>query len=367
MENILLLKNTDGKNPGDGKALAHRTLVQAAVVALVGLTVLLFLKTREVFLLIFAGLLLAIFLHSVSRWISQKTGLSQRWALAATGIGLTLLILGIVWVSAPQFADQTNQLARRLPQAVEQLQRQLLQYEWARTLFDEEGQLQKFIPKGSKAVRTATGIFSSTFGALGNCVIVLAVGVFIAINPGIYISGMVKLVSVQKRSRAREVLQASGAALESWLLAKIVAMTVIGVLTTSGLWLIGVDLALVLGLIAGILSFIPNIGPLLALLPAVLMALVGGPEKVIYVVALYASIQAIESYVLTPLLQQRMVALPPALVISMQVLLGVLAGGLGLIVATPLTAVAMVMSRMLYIEDFLGDKKESSEPGRPAR
>lgn len=108
--------------------------------------------------------------------------------------------------------------------------------------------------------------------------------------------------------------------------------------------------------IAALLSFILNVGPLIALAPALLIALISGPDTVVYVVLLYIGIQAIESYGMTPLLQQRMVDLPPALTISMQLLLGVLAGALGIILATPLTASAMVMIKMWCVEDLLGDK-----------
>lgn len=106
-------------------------------------------------------------------------------------------------------------------------------------------------------------------------------------------------------------------------------MLLIGVLTTVGLWIIGIELALVLGVIAGLLSFIPNIGPILAIIPAVLLASLEGTETVLWVVALYMGVQAIESWWLTPWLQHRIVEMPPALTISIQILFGLLAGTLG--------------------------------------
>ena len=119
--------------------------------------------------------------------------------------------------------------------------------------------------------------------------------------------------------------------------------------------MIGTELALSLAILAALLTFIPNIGPILALVPAALLAMMHGPDKLIYVVSLYMGIQALESYVLTPLLQQQMIDLPPALIISMQILLGVLVGGLGIILATPLTAALLVLVKMVYIEDILQD------------
>jgi predicted PurR-regulated permease PerM len=140
-------------------------------------------------------------------------------------------------------------------------------------------------------------------------------------------------------------------------------MMTIGVLTTLGLWVLGIDLALVLGVLAALLSFIPNIGPLIALIPAALIGLFGGPDMLLYVIALYAGIQMVESYVLTPVLQQSMVDLPPARTLGMQVVLGVLAGALGLILAAPLTAVAMVVVSMWYVQDVLGDRRTDDEDG----
>lgn len=339
----------------EGKAYGKKTLIQASVVAFVAVVIVLLWKAAEVFLLIFAGVLLAVFLHALSRWISQKTGLPEKWSLAAVLLTLTLVVAGSIWSIAPEVSSQMDQLTESIPKAFDQTRQQILKYEWIRKLVEQKDQLEKIAPDGSNIASTIGGMFATTFGALGNLLIFLAIGIFLAISPRIYINGLVRLAPKTRRSRTREVLHAVGSALESWLLAKIAAMFAVGVLTAVGLSLIGIKLALLLGILAAILTFIPNIGPILALIPAGLLALMHGPDKLIYVVALYMGVQALESYVLTPLLQQHMVDLPPALIISMQILLGVLLGGLGLILATPLTAAVMVMVKMVYIEDILGD------------
>lgn len=202
----------------------------------------------------------------------------------------------------------------------------------------------------------AAKFFSSTFGGVGDFVFAMVVGLFLTLTPSVYLKGLMHLVPLGKRDRAREVLDATGSTLNAWLMAKITSMIVIGIMTTLGLWIIGIDLALVLGVIAALLSFIPNFGPVIALIPAALIALVSGPDQLMYVVILYLGVQAFESYLLTPFLQQRLVNLPPALTISTQVLLGALAGILGIILATPRTAAAMVMIKMWYVEDLLGDR-----------
>jgi predicted PurR-regulated permease PerM len=128
-----------------------------------------------------------------------------------------------------------------------------------------------------------------------------------------------------------------------------------GVLSGVALWLLGIPLAFLLGVLTGLLNFIPNIGPILAATPAVLLALTEGPTTALWVALLYVVLQNLEGFVLTPLVQQRTVALPAAVIILVQVLLGVLMGTLGVLLATPLAASVLVLVKMLYVEDALGD------------
>lgn len=338
-----------------GKALAKRTLIQSGIVALVALVVILAWQAIGVVLVTFAGILLAVFFLGLADWLAAHTPLPRTWTLAIVLIGLALLVAAGVWFLAPEVSRQLDRLSDELPAALGKAQGWLNQFHWVRRLQQAETPVTDMLPTASTAWSTVSGVFSSLFGIVGNGVIVLAVGVFVALNPSTYREGLLHLVPPAQRGRAREVLRATAQALESWLLAKVTAMIAIGVLTTLGLWLLGIELALSLGLIAAALSFIPNFGPILAVIPALLIALIHGPTDALYVVLLYVGVQAFETYLLTPMLQQRMVSLPPAVTIVMQVFFGVLAGGLGLLLATPLTAAGMVMIRMLYVQDMLGD------------
>ena len=323
-----------------------------AVVILVGLFV---WAVVDVVLLTFAGILFAIVLRSVSAWVCAYTPLTEGWALAVVVLGLVTLLGGGAWLLAPQVAEQGHRLIERLPHAVQQVKEQVEQYQWSRRLFSQAPQVEEMLPDQADLLAEATGVFSTTLGALANVVIILFVGLFLAVEPRLYTDGLIRLVPIGKRARAREILYAVGDVLQWWLVGKVVAMLMIGVLTALGLWLLGVELALTLGLIAALLTFIPNIGPVLALVPAVLLALMHSPTQALYVILLYLAIQTVESYVLTPLVQRRTVSLPPALTISAQVALGVLLGGLGLVLATPLTVALLVLIQRLYIEDTLGD------------
>jgi predicted PurR-regulated permease PerM len=166
-------------------------------------------------------------------------------------------------------------------------------------------------------------------------------------------------VPIAKRTRTRAVLDAIGHALRWWLIGRVFSMAVVAAGTALGLYLLGVPLAITLGLIAGLLDFVPTIGPILATVPAALVALLQSPLQVLYVVLLYVAVQLVEGYLLTPLVQRYTIALPPVLTIVGVVLLGVLLGGLGLILAAPLTIVLFILVKMLYIEDVLGDVMEA--------
>lgn len=341
----------------DGKTIATKTFIQALVVAFVALLVMAVLYAAEFFLLLFASILLAILFRAMSVWIREKTGLAGSVSTAMALLLPMILVASFIWIAAPSVSEQAAELSDRVPKAVSELRQQVRQYSWADRLLDRQDQLKDSLPDESKMINFAGRFFSSTFGALGNLVIVLALGVFLSIGSTAYFNGLLRLAPIGKRARAKEVLEATRSTLASWLVAKIIEMTLIGVLITIGLWLIGIDLALVLGIIAGLLSFIPNFGPVISIIPALLIALVGGMDDVLYVVALYAGVQTLESYVFTPILQKKMVDLPPALTVGAQVLFGYLAGALGVILATPLAAASMVMIRMWYVEDLLGDRR----------
>jgi predicted PurR-regulated permease PerM len=203
--------------------------------------------------------------------------------------------------------------------------------------------------------------FSSTVAALGALVILLFVAIFVAVDPGLYHRGLMHLFPHAARRRAGEVLSATATTLRRWLLMQMVAMLAIGLVTTVVLLLLGVRAAIALGIIAGLLEFIPYVGPILSAVPAIAMALVDGPEKAIYVALAYIAIQQLEGVVLQPLLMKEGLELPPVMTILGQALLSLVFGFLGLLLAVPLLATVMVPVKLLYVRDVVGD--EVSVPG----
>jgi predicted PurR-regulated permease PerM len=320
---------------------------------LVGVLVLMTALALDVLLLSFLSLLLALGLRDTARRLSRHTRLPLPAALVAVMIVLTALGWAFVTLAAPSVAAQSKELARTLPQSLERLQQALAGTEWGRTALASLPQPQEVLPRARELLGRATGVFSATFGVLANVFVLVTVTLFLAFELGGYKEAALRLVPPARRLRAREVMDEVGRTLSLWLVGRVIAMVAISVLTAVGLWVLGVPLALILALIAGLLNFIPNIGPIVALVPAGLLAMVQGPRTLLWVIVLYSAIQLIESYVLTPYIQQKAVDVPPAMLIVTQVIAGVLLGFLGLLLATPLVAAVMVLVRRLYVEDFL--------------
>jgi predicted PurR-regulated permease PerM len=331
---------------GAGRPRASVLVVLAAVAAVV-----LWLAS-DVVLLAFAGILVALFLDGLASWVAAYGRVPARAALALVVCALAA-VMGIAgWLIAPAIGDQLAELADRLPRVAAQIEQRLDESRWGRLLV-------RYLPSAeavgqSISMQRVGGTLAATLGwtlgTLANVLLVLFIGIYLAADPDRYVRGALRILPPRRRDRAREVLAAIAETLRRWLLGKIAGMLIIGVLTGVGLAIIGVPLALSLGCLAGALNFVPYVGPLVSFVPAALLAFVEGPTTLGWVAALYIVIQGLESYAVTPLIQQRAVALPPAFLITMQVLAGMLLGLLGLLLATPATAAAVVAVRMLYVE-----------------
>ena len=186
-------------------------------------------------------------------------------------LALVAVLALVGWLMVPSLVDQFAQLYESIPQSLDNLRQRLIQYDWGERLLDEESRA-RLLPDATAMLGRATGAISATFGALGSAVIILFLGLYLAINPGVYANGFTRLLPPDKRPRARQVLAEIGHILRRWLVGRLLTMTVIGVLTFVGLWFLGIPLALVLAFLAALLSFIPYIGPIVALVPAVLVA-----------------------------------------------------------------------------------------------
>lgn len=340
--------------PPEKTPYARRVLIAVGIALTLFVVVYFFHAVARALLLVFAGVLLAIFLSGMAMFIHHRAPVPRGVALALVVIGLVALLVGAGWLAGPRLADQTGQLSERLPQAVDQLRSALQEYGWGETLLASAPAPREAVG-GSDVVSSVTGFFSTFLSGLTNLVIVVIIGLYLAANPSLYVNGAVHLVPIPKRERARELLSALGRGLRWWLIGRIASMVVVGALTAVGLLIIGVPLAFTLGFIAAVLSFVPYIGPIASAVPAMLVALAESTQLVLYVVLVYFAVQILESNLITPLIQKRAVELPPALLITAQVFAGLLAGILGIIVATPLAVATIIIVQVVYVEDILGD------------
>ena len=340
------------------QTFAGRVLVTIGFVVLTLLLLIFLYYTFDVVLLIFGATLLAIFLHGLAEILGRFVRISEGWLVMIVSAFLIAILAGAIAILAPDVADQVRHLREELPRSAQSVANYISQFGWGRTLIEQlpsvEDMRQNINP--SSLLSGVGGFFSSTVGAVGNFFIVILLAIYLATEPRFYVRGFIKLFPKQRRHRATQVVAAVGDTLRWWLIGKVGSMIFIGVLTWIGLSIIGVPLALTLGLIAGLLSFIPNFGPIISALPALLLAFIDSPITAVYVLGLYIGVQLIESNVVTPIIERETVELPPALTIVFQLALAVLVGGLGLVLATPLLAVIMVLVQMVYIQDVLGDK-----------
>lgn len=347
----------------ENKVFTNRVFTTVAIVVAVVLMILLVIYAVDALMLAFAGILLAVFFRGLADWLAERTGLGKSLSFAIVVLSL-LIVSGVaIYFLERSVVAQVQELREQLPQSFNSLRSRLEQTDWGRTVLQQIPSTEQMTEtvRNANLTTRATGFLSTTIGVFVNFFIFLVLGIFIALEPQTYVRGILVLVPQQRRERIRQVLDALGETLRWWLVGKFTSMLAIGILTWIGLSIIGVPLALTLGIITALLTFIPNIGPVVSLIPAALLALAQDPIKAVYVVILYIAVQIIESNLITPFIERRTVALPPALTVGVQLILSVFVGGLGLVLAAPLIAAGIVLVQMLYIEDILGEKVRAAD------
>ena len=334
-------------------------------------------QIKNALLMAFAGVILAIVLGGLAAIIQKYTPLNRIWSLISVGSILLILIVGFGFLFGSQIASEFDELTQKLPQQITELRDTVREWPMGDLIVgsentadtqtgqnvgkteSEEG-MESDVPEGAGGMLVDFGV--SFVGMLSNFVLIIMVGIFFAINPTLYKKGIVLLFPKSKSERIHEALDTAGNALWHWVTGQFVAMIFVGVTVTIGLMIIGVPLAIVLGFIAMVSDFVPIIGPIFALIPALLLALSDSPQTALYTALLYLVVQQIEGNLITPLIQKKMVSIPPALIILSVVAFGLVFGITGVILATPLAVIAMVFVGMFYVQDVLG--KDVNIPGK---
>lgn len=333
----------DGSRP-DGPYI-RRVLIFLALAALTALS----WQFRDLLLLVFGAIVVAVILRTLSKPLSRSIGLPD-WAAVLTAVIVIVgVVAGGVWMFGPMISAEVRNLGVTLPEAWREFQART-----GNSVFWDRVSSMFAGPGGGGLLSGVRGYARSVGAGIADTVVVLVAGVYIAAQPAWYRSGALKLLPPRRRDVVDAALGQSGDALRHWLKGQLVSMLAVGVLTGLGLWLIGVPSALVLGLIAGLLEFIPLAGPVLAAIPVLLLALTVDVNTALLAAGLMLLIQQIEGNVIQPLVQRYAVQLPPALFLFALLGFAAMFGVTGIILAAPLTVVVYVLIKRLYVQEALG-------------
>ena len=337
---------TPASEPGDVRRFVTRTLIVLALVAAFFLA----WQLRSVLLLLFGAIVVATVFRSIADPIRRATGLPEG---ATVGIAV-LIILGILggigWMFGSQISAQWRTLARTLPEAWNSFVERLTGFGIPEELLSW-GSLSP--SEGGGLLASAATILMSLGGGIGTFLLLMFGGIFLAAQPRFYRAGAVKLVPREQRALVAEAMDESETALHLWLKAQLVSMVVIGTLTGVGLWLIGVPSPIVLGLIAGLLEFVPFAGPILASIPGIVLGFSISAEMGLWTTGVYILVQQAEAYLIYPLVQQWAVHIPAAVLLFALLAFGTLFGTLGVLFAAPLAVVTYVLVKRLYVIEAL--------------
>jgi predicted PurR-regulated permease PerM len=319
---------------------------------------------RDVLLIAFGALVFAVALRTLAWPLHRRTPMSERWAVAVVVLLLVAAVGGLAWLFGRQIAQQLEGLGERLPRAIEEVRAWLESQPAGQFILARISDLQE---SGGSSLAGLQKIVAISAVTAGHAVLMFFGGIFLAANPPLYLDGFVRLFPVGYRPKLRAALLASGESLQKWLLGQIVSMTCIGVLTGAGLWIVGAPLPLVLGIIAGLLNFIPILGPVIAFGPGVLVALTDSPQTALYAAIVYFVVQELEGHAITPLAQRWAVRLPPAFGLVAVLSFALLFGFFGVLFGIPLAVVVMCLVQRLYIENGLEKKRPARRAAVVAR
>ena len=296
---------------------------------------------RVIVLLLFAAIVVAVLMTAIVDWLGKRFLIGRNIAFALIlSVAICLLSL-IVWLVGPSIIDQFADLQLDLPRAAHQLIGRVEVYGWGRWLLAQWSGYSQRSSNVNSALTRIGGIVLSTAMVLSGLVLVGILGIYLAAEPEVYFSYVHRATPSAYRFKLNACAAAAVRNLRWWVLSQMLSMAAVGVIVASGLWALGMPLAGTLGVIAALLTFIPNIGPIASVVPAVLLAVAISPTKGLLTVLLFLAVHFLEGNVITPLLERKIVRLPPALTMTAQLLLAVIAGPLGLALAAPFAAVAL--------------------------
>lgn len=318
-------------------------------------------QIRQILLLVFASAVLAIALNRLVRLLVRFR--IKRGIAIFLSVGLLLLLLaGFFIVVVPPFLEQLQDLANIAPQGLERLRswaswlRNLIPGQVVQDLRNLGGLTAQLRSLLSGLFGNFLSLFSNSLGIILNALVVLVLTLMLLASPAPYLRGFVLLFPSSYRHRVEEILQQCEVGLGGWVTGTLFNMIVIAVLNALALWVLQVPLALVNGVLSGILTFIPNVGPTLSAIPPILLALLDSPGKAVAVLVAYIIIQTVETNIITPLIMKTEVSLLPAVTLASQLIFASIFGFLGLFLALPLVIITQIWIKELLVKDVLNKR-----------
>lgn len=321
-------------------------------------------RIRSLLMLLFIAVVLATALNTIGQHLRNRFRLKRSLALV---IAITSLIGALVlalWLVVPPFIDQFQELTQLVPKGVARLEQMLKDLSnvappsldtYLPTVEDLLKQLQ---PLANQLISSSLTVVSGTLGSVLNILLLVVVTLMLLFEPAPYRRAFIRCFPAFYRRRIDEILDKCEESLQGWLLGISFNMLVIGSLSGIGLLILGVRLPLANGIFAGLLTFIPNIGPALSVIPPMAIALLDAPWKSVMVLVLYFAVQQIETNLLTPIVMAQQVSLLPAVTLLSQVFFATFFGFIGLLLALPLTVVGQIWLQEVLIKDILDRWRE---------
>jgi predicted PurR-regulated permease PerM len=304
----------------------------------------------EVFVLAFSAVLVAVLLTLLARPFKKRLNLQHWAALTLAGLLLVCVIGAAGYLFGTRLAFDIQNVFARMEAAQQDIRTELGSSPLGSLILSHMG--SNVIP----VTQIVTSIFSISTSVIAGVVVSVITGIYFAAHPSMYLNGFLTLFPPDRRPEAEETSKAVGNALCLWLEGQFLSMILVGLLSAAATWTIGLPSFMALGLIAALTEFIPYVGPVIAAVPAVLVAATQGTDQILWTLAAYLAIHTLEGNFIAPLIQRQMVYIPPAVMILGIAAIGFIFGPVAVIFAAPMTVVLFVLVKKLYVRDFLHEQ-----------
>jgi predicted PurR-regulated permease PerM len=319
-------------------------------------------RAPDIVFSVFAAILIALLLRAGATRLARHLRVPMALGVVLCALLAVAAVAVALYASAAGIGQQIDAIWLAVRRAAAALFDYLQKYDWARSLASGEASSEQVLASGKGLLGAAGSTATWVTRALTALVLLLLTGLFLALNPALYLSGLTRMFAPELRPRVRAALEEVGRVLRGWLFGQFIAMVFVGVVTGVGLWLLGVPLALGLGILSGLLTFIPVVGAVLTVIPALLLGFAQSPATALEVAGLYLGVHVVEGYVIEPYVQSQAIALPPAVALVALVLMTSLFGLAGAALAAPIAAAVLTLTRRAYVEGYL-----EGADGRSAR